>query len=29
MAVQMPALAGVIRNPVSSVEFETTGDAHG
>ena len=29
VAVQMPALAGVVRNPVSGVEFEAAGDAHG
>ena len=29
VAMQMPALAGVVRNPVSGVEFEAAGDAHG
>jgi hypothetical protein len=29
VAVQMAALAGVVGDPVSGIEFETTGDAHG
>jgi len=28
VAVQVAALAGVIRNPVTGVEFEAAGDAH-